>query len=227
MVGAHCPSFDIIPCLKGEGHHLCGGSAVLQCKCLSEGSRCKHIGRWGDIIWGPGAWSLAHWHYQDTRHDVIIHQRIIIILALLDHSVGDESHHLAHPNFIKIAINDKKSLEENQKGLFESVTDQINVESKDVKLKDIRSTLIEKKKEKDTMIKFLSENEDCPACEQHIDKDFKDKMIDIKKDEWLKALEPFGTHSDKPHLEVAPWLIVIFSERYGQLADGTKRKNYY
>ena len=50
---------------------------------------------------------------------------------------------------------------------------------------------------------------------------------DIKKDEWLKALEPFGTHSDKPHLEVAPWLIVIFAERYGQLADGTKRKNYY
>ena len=50
---------------------------------------------------------------------------------------------------------------------------------------------------------------------------------DIKKDEWLKALELFGTHSDKPDLEVAPWLIVIFAERYGQLADGTKRKNYY
>ena len=90
-----------------------------------------------------------------------------------------------HSNSVSLdeKINDKKSLEENQKVLFESVTDQINVESKDVKLKDIRSTLIEKKKEKDTMIKFLSENEDCPACEQHIDKDFKDKMIDIKKDE--------------------------------------------
>ena len=110
MVGAHCPSFDIIPCLGGERHHLCGGSPALQCKCLSEGSRCKHIGRWGDIIRGPGAWSLAHWHYQDTRHDVIIHHRIIIILALLDHSVGDESHHLAHPKFTKIAINDRKSL---------------------------------------------------------------------------------------------------------------------
>ena len=90
-----------------------------------------------------------------------------------------------HSNSVSLdeKINDKKVLEENQKVLFESVTDQINVESKDVKLKDIRSTLIEKKKEKDTMIKFLSENEDCPACEQHIDKDFKDKMIDIKKDE--------------------------------------------
>ena len=88
-----------------------------------------------------------------------------------------------HSNSVSLdkKVNDKKLLEENQKALFESVTDQINIESKDVKLKDIRSTLIEKKKEKDTMIKFLSENEDCPACEQHIDKDFKNKMIDIKK----------------------------------------------
>ena len=50
---------------------------------------------------------------------------------------------------------------------------------------------------------------------------------DIKKDEWLKALEPIGTHPDKPHLEVAPWLIVVFSERYSELQNGQKRKNYY
>ena len=80
-------------------------------------------------------------------------------------------------------VNNKKKLEETQKGLFESVTDQINVESKDVKLKDLRSTLIEKQKEKDKMIKFLSENEDCPACEQHIDKDFKSQMISTKEKE--------------------------------------------
>ena len=94
-------------------------------------------------------------------------------------------------NFIELnkKINNKKELEKTQKGLFESVTDQINIESKDVKLKDLRSTLIEKKKEKDRMIKFLSENEDCPACEQHIDKDFKDKMIDIKKDESNNILD--------------------------------------
>ena len=90
-----------------------------------------------------------------------------------------------HSNSIMLdeKVNGKKTLEENQKTLFKSVTDQINVESKGTKLKDLQSTLIEKKKEKDRMIKFLSENEDCPACEQHIDKDFKDKMIDIKKDE--------------------------------------------
>ncbi|MGB0412257.1 MAG: nitroreductase family protein [Pikeienuella sp.] len=46
-------------------------------------------------------------------------------------------------------------------------------------------------------------------------------------DEWLAALEPIGTHADKPHLTTAPWLIVIFAERYGTNPDGTRRKNYY
>tara|TARA_B100000902_G_C27275759_1_gene898756 strand:- start:449 stop:1138 length:690 start_codon:yes stop_codon:yes gene_type:complete len=50
---------------------------------------------------------------------------------------------------------------------------------------------------------------------------------DLKKDEWLKALEPIGTNPDKPHLQIAPWLIVVFLERYGVLSDGSKRKNYY
>ena len=46
-------------------------------------------------------------------------------------------------------------------------------------------------------------------------------------DEWLRALEPIGTGASKPHLTVAPWLIVIFAERYGVNADGSRRKNYY
>lgn len=46
-------------------------------------------------------------------------------------------------------------------------------------------------------------------------------------DEWLAALEPIGTGAEKPHLTVAPWLIVVFAERYGTNPDGTRRKNYY
>ena len=46
-------------------------------------------------------------------------------------------------------------------------------------------------------------------------------------DEWLRALEPIGTDASKPHLEVAPWLIVVFAQRYGTYDDGTKFKNYY
>ncbi len=46
-------------------------------------------------------------------------------------------------------------------------------------------------------------------------------------DEWLDDLKDLGTDADKPFLEIAPWLIAIFVERYGVNEDGSKRKNYY
>ncbi|MFW8636925.1 nitroreductase family protein [Cribrihabitans pelagius] len=46
-------------------------------------------------------------------------------------------------------------------------------------------------------------------------------------DEWIKALEPIGTDADKPHLTIAPWLIVVFGQRWGEFDDGTRFKNYY
>ncbi len=46
-------------------------------------------------------------------------------------------------------------------------------------------------------------------------------------DEWLAALEPIGTGIDKPHLTDAPWLIVVFAQRYGVTEDGARYKNYY
>lgn len=46
-------------------------------------------------------------------------------------------------------------------------------------------------------------------------------------DEWLAALEPIGTGAHKPHLTDAPWLIVVFAQRYGLRPDGTRFKHYY
>jgi iodotyrosine deiodinase len=46
-------------------------------------------------------------------------------------------------------------------------------------------------------------------------------------DEWLAALEPIGTGVSKPHLTDAPWLIVVFAERWGVDANGQRYKNYY
>mgnify|MGYP000882155232 FL=1 len=46
-------------------------------------------------------------------------------------------------------------------------------------------------------------------------------------DEWLAALEPIGTGVSKPHLTDAPWLIVVFAQRYGLTEDGARYKNYY
>ena len=45
--------------------------------------------------------------------------------------------------------------------------------------------------------------------------------------EWLKALEPLGTDSDKPFLETAPYLIAVFLQKFGSLEDGSKVKHYY
>lgn len=46
-------------------------------------------------------------------------------------------------------------------------------------------------------------------------------------EEWLKALAPLGTDWHKPHLEEAPYLIVIFRQAYGLDENGNKIKHYY
>jgi len=45
--------------------------------------------------------------------------------------------------------------------------------------------------------------------------------------EWLAALAPLGTDPDKPFLDIAPALIAIFGEAYGERDDGSRVKHYY
>ena len=45
--------------------------------------------------------------------------------------------------------------------------------------------------------------------------------------EWLSALSPLGTGPDKPFLETAPWLIVVFAQRRGGLDLAGRAQNYY
>jgi len=45
-------------------------------------------------------------------------------------------------------------------------------------------------------------------------------------EEWLEALAPLGTSWEKPFLEIAPALIVVFRHAYGEEA-GKHVKNYY
>lgn len=50
--------------------------------------------------------------------------------------------------------------------------------------------------------------------------------------EWLAAIEPLGTDWHKPHLEAAPYLIVVFAQSHGwstdpATGDRTKVKHYY
>jgi len=46
-------------------------------------------------------------------------------------------------------------------------------------------------------------------------------------DEWLDALSHLGTDAEKPFLETASHLIVIFLKKFSYDDDGKKHKNYY
>ena len=43
---------------------------------------------------------------------------------------------------------------------------------------------------------------------------------------WINDLNPFGTNWQKPFLEIAPYLIVVFKRIY-ETVDGEKHNNYY
>ncbi|GLZ42335.1 nitroreductase family protein [Actinokineospora sp. NBRC 105648] len=46
-------------------------------------------------------------------------------------------------------------------------------------------------------------------------------------EEWLSALRPLGTDKHKPHLTDAPYLIVVFQQRFYLDEDGEQHKHYY
>ena len=45
-------------------------------------------------------------------------------------------------------------------------------------------------------------------------------------DQWLRDLEPLGTTWQKPFLEIAPWLVVVFKRIY-EIENEEKLPNYY
>jgi iodotyrosine deiodinase len=60
----------------------------------------------------------------------------------------------------------------------------------------------------------------------------KDSYQNRMSDEWLEALAPLGTDWHKPHLEDAPYLIVVFRRAYGlrtdpETGETIKFKHYY
>lgn len=55
----------------------------------------------------------------------------------------------------------------------------------------------------------------------------RDFYADGGGDAWISALGPIGTGAEKPHLTIAPWLIVVFAQRYGIDSEGAGHKHYY
>ncbi len=61
------------------------------------------------------------------------------------------------------------------------------------------------------------------AAEIEEQKSYSERM----SDEWLKDLEPIGTDWEKPFLETAPYLIIVFKRSYELEPGGHKHQNYY
>jgi nitroreductase len=61
------------------------------------------------------------------------------------------------------------------------------------------------------------------AAEEEERRSYNERM----SDEWLEDLKHLGTNADKPFLEIAPYLIIVFKRPYEINNDGTKRQNYY
>ena len=78
----------------------------------------------------------------------------------------------------------------NNEELLLAIKDSTKVDNDYAKLKDIRSTLTEKKNNNSRMVKFFKDNNDCPACEQPLRN--ASKMVKSKQkevDRFANALE--------------------------------------
>jgi len=61
------------------------------------------------------------------------------------------------------------------------------------------------------------------AAEEEERKSYANRM----SDEWLEDLKHLGTDANKPFLEAAPYLIIVFKRPFEYDEDGKKHQNYY
>lgn len=61
------------------------------------------------------------------------------------------------------------------------------------------------------------------AAEEEERKSYSERM----SEEWLEDLKHLGTNANKPFLEIAPYLIIVFKKPYEIDAEGKKHQNYY
>jgi len=100
---------------------------------------------------------------------------------------------------VAVKNEDIKTLESDNRKLFLSVDDQVKVQKKEGKLKDLKATLNEKHKHHNEIIDFFESNEICPTCEQNIDETFKDQKVRDRQDkvnELFEGMQQLQTELD-------------------------------
>ena len=133
----------------------------------------------------------TEYQYELTREKIALHKKYIEDMKKNKKEFINEKSSLLASN--EEEIFKKKSdinshLNNNKKLLFQ-ISDNDKVIKTHIKLKDIRSTLREKKKNNAGMVEFFEGNADCPTCEQHIDENFKENMIRKYQEEVNKFID--------------------------------------
>jgi len=121
----------------------------------------------------------TEYQYELTREKIALHKKYIEDMKKNKKEFINEKSSLLASNEEEIfkKKSDIKSHLNNNKKLLLQISDNDKVIKTHIKLKDIRSTLREKKKNNAGMVEFFEGNADCPTCEQHIDENFKKNMI--------------------------------------------------
>jgi len=83
----------------------------------------------------------------------------------------------------KSAIN---KIQQENDNLLSQISDNDKVKKGYNKLRDIKSTLVEKHKAHSKVVDFFENNSDCPTCQQHIDEIFKQEMVSDKQKDVTK-----------------------------------------
>ena len=107
----------------------------------------------------------------------------------------------------------------NNEELLLAIKDSTKVNKDYTKLKDIKSTLTEKKNNRSRMVKFFEDNNDCPACEQPLRN--ASKMVKSKQrevDKFTNALV---------ELEQALKVSILRQGEIGKIADRIRENEVY
>ena len=133
----------------------------------------------------------TEYQYELTREKIALHKKYIEDMKKNKKEFIKEKSSLLASNEEEIfkKKSDIKSHLNNNKKLLLQISDNDKVIKTHIKLKDIRSTLREKKKNNAGMVEFFENNADCPTCEQHIDENFKENMIRKYQEEVNKFID--------------------------------------
>ena len=129
-------------------------------------------------------------HIQDTRYSqdlttskIEMQEKYIADAKSNRESLLTEKNNLIANNEEEIFTTRKQELavKEQNESILDKMVGENKATQKRDKLKDIQFTLKDKHNRNETMITFFEENDECPTCEQQIDKEFKTRSIQVRE----------------------------------------------